>query len=284
MNAGTHQTQTTKSTAGFPPAPSEAHQRATTKKDTVDFQSLLTQALTQPGQLSQAYRAFHNFSVLNQALAYQQCEARGLQVSPLASFKSWKEKGRLVQKGQKAISLFMPLTKTIEHKNERGEAEEKSLTFFALKPHWFVLSQTEGKEVEFPTLPAWNLSRALEGLEIQRVLFEMINGNCQGYAMGRKIAINPLAAFPLKTALHEMAHVLLGHTAEANCTDSDKTPRNLAEVEAESVAYIVSSILETDGQDSSRAYIQGWLGTETISDQSIRKIFACADKIIKAGK
>jgi len=55
-------------------------------------------------------------------------------------------------------------------------------------------------------------------------------------------------------------------------------------VEAEAVSYIVTSILGTPGQESSRAYIQGWLGSEPITDQSIRKIFACADKIMKAGQ
>jgi hypothetical protein len=284
MNASTPITQKATNQAGFPPAPSEAHQKANFKKDTVDFQALLTQALTQPGQLSTAYKAFHNFSILNQALAFKQCLERGLQVSPLASFNAWKEKGRMVQKGQKEISLFMPLTKKIEAENEQGQTEEKSRTFFALKPHWFVLSQTEGNEVEFPALPAWNLSRALEALDVEKVDFEMMNGNCQGYATARKIAVNPVAAFPLKTAIHEMAHVLLGHTTEADCADSELTPRNIAEVEAEAVAYIVTSILGTPGQESSRAYIQGWLGSEPITDLSIRKIFACADKIMKAGQ
>lgn len=285
MNAGTFQTQKPMTTdAGFPPAPSEAHQRAGNKKDAVDFQSLLSQALTQPGQLSKAYRAFHNFSVLNQALAYEQCMARGLQVSPLASFSAWKEKGRIVKKGQKAISLFMPLTKKVEVDAESSRDGEKTQTFFAMKPHWFLLSQTDGPEVSFPMVPDWDLSRSLKNLDLQMVDFEWLNGNCQGYASGRRIAVSSLAAYPLKTAIHEMAHVLLGHTEQSDCLDNDHTPRNIAEVEAESVAYIVTSILGTPGQESSRAYIQGWVGTEMLSDRSIRKIFACADKILKSGR
>ena len=42
-----------------------------------------------------------------------------------------------------------------------------------------------------------------------------MNGNCQGYAKGRQIAINPVAQMPAKTTFHELAHIELGHTTEA---------------------------------------------------------------------
>ena len=43
-----------------------------------------------------------------------------------------------------------------------------------------------------------------------------------------------------KTRFHELAHVVLGHTsdAEAGLTDSELTPRRLQEVEAEAVALV----------------------------------------------
>src|SRR6476661_3022552 len=59
-----------------------------------------------------------------------------------------------------------------------------------------------------------------------------MNGNVQGYAKGRAIAINPLAHMPAKTTFHELAHIELGHTSEA-VHDSEQLPRNLREVEAE---------------------------------------------------
>lgn len=250
----------------------------------IDYAALLQQALTEPGALSSAYQAFHGFSALNQSLAYLQCKQRGIRVSPLASFSAWKAKGRQVRKGEKAISLLMPLTKQQEVEAADGSVEACTRTFFALKPHWFVLSQTDGAETEWPTLPDWNLPQALATLQIDQVDFEHLNGNCQGYAQGNRIAVNPLAAYPVKTACHEMAHVLLGHTATHLMSDDEATPRNLCEVEAESVAYLVTSMLGLPGQESSRAYIQGWLGADTLSDASIRKVFACADRILKAGR
>jgi hypothetical protein len=40
-------------------------------------------------------------------------------------------------------------------------------------------------------------------------------------------------------------------------------------------------ILGIPGQQSSKAYIQAWLGSASISDSFIRKIFACAGKVKK---
>jgi hypothetical protein len=54
----------------------------------------------------------------------------------------------------------------------------------------------------------------------------MLTGNCQGYAKGRQIAINPLVQMPAKTTFHELAHIELGHTSEA-VHDSETLPRNL---------------------------------------------------------
>lgn len=34
----------------------------------------------------------------------------------------------------------------------------------------------------------------------------------QGYSRGAEIAINPVAVRPVKTLMHELGHVVLGHT------------------------------------------------------------------------
>lgn len=46
--------------------------------------------------------------------------------------------------------------------------------------------------------------------------FGEMNSNIQGYARKRSIAISPLAFMPHKTTFHELAHVCLGHTQEAD--------------------------------------------------------------------
>jgi antirestriction protein ArdC len=66
-------------------------------------------------------------------------------------------------------------------------------------------------------------------------------------------------------------------------TDTDSTPRNLREVEAESVALLCCESLGLDGADYARGYIQNYLQGEVIPDESARKIFRAADRILKAG-
>src|SRR4029450_13931085 len=100
---------------------------------------------------------------------------------------------------------------------------------------------------------AWNRAKALEALDIEERPFEMVDGNCQGYSQQRTIAINPVAVNPLKTTIHEIAHILCGHTAEGRVTDSELTPRHLREAEAESVAFLVGSIIGLHNLSDSRA-------------------------------
>jgi hypothetical protein len=66
--------------------------------------------------------------------------------------------------------------------------------------------------------------------------------------------------------------------------DNELTPRNIREVEAESVAYILCSVLDLPGLIESRGYIQGWLSGGEITDKSAQRIFGAADKILKAGQ
>ena len=111
----------------------------------------------------------------------------------------------------------------------------------------------------------------------------MVDGNCLGYSHHKVIAISPLAVNPLKTTIHELAHVLCGHTTEGRVTDSESTPRHLREAEAESVAFLFGSIIGLENLSDSRGYMQGWLQGDSIPEKSAQKIFRVADQILKAG-
>lgn len=250
------------------------------------FTSLLADAISKPGILSSAYSAFHSYSLGNQLHALAQCTARDIALGPIATYPGWKEKGRHVRKGEKAITLCMPVTCKAERINARtGEAEEGGFTRFIFRPSWFALSQTDGADYAAEVkAPAWDAGRALVALEIEAAPFEHMNGNCQGYAVERKIAVSPIAQFPHKTRFHELAHVVLGHTAEQAMTDSESTPRDIRETEAESVAYILCSLLGLPGQEESRGYIQHWLRGNAIPERSAQRIFSAADRIMKAGE
>jgi len=249
---------------------------------TVAWSTMLSDAVTQPGIISKCYSTFHNYSIGNQILAYSQLAARDMGLSPLATYKRWSELGRQVKKGEKAIALVMPVT--ISKKDSAGEKTGECFQWFTLRNNWFSLDQTEGAGYvnEIP-VPNWDKCKALETLNITEVRFDSPNGNSQGYAQGKNIAINPVAALPHKTRFHELAHVVLGHTIEGTMSDDDRTPKDIREVEAESVAYILCSVLDLPGLIESRGYIQSWLSGAEISDKSAQRIFGAADKILKAG-
>ena len=252
------------------------------------FTALLRDAVHEPGTLSQAYQQFHAYSLGNQLLAWAQCADRGLQPGPMATYPRWTALGRQVKKGEKAITLCMPITV----KRKRAEvvpepATDKPgdvMTWFVCKPRWFVLSQTEGKPLPEPETTEWDAARALDALDVQEIPFDHVDGNCLGLARDRLIAVNPINPLPHKTRFHELAHVLLGHTAEGLQADGDHTPRTLRECEAEAVALLCCAALELPGIDECRGYIQHWWGQgHEIPEPSARRILKAADQILKAG-
>ena len=88
-----------------------------------------------------------------------------------------------------------------------------------------------------------------------------------------------MAQLPHKTLFHETAHVILGHTSEADFADTERTPKNLREVEAEAVALLCCEALNLEGADYCRGYIQNWLcpaignNGDAIPEKSAQKIF-----------
>jgi hypothetical protein len=260
------------------------YDRTKDSSEQVQFKKLLEEAVTKPGLISSAYSRFWRYSIGNQILALVQCEMRGIQPGPIATFPKWKELGRYVRKGEKAITLCMPIThKFVEKDIATGEQVERVWQTFTYKPHWFVISQTEGKDVQPEPIPTWNRQRAIKALGVEQIEFQMLDGNAQGYAVGQKFAINPVAALPMKTTFHELAHIVLGHTSESILDESVLIPRSLREAEAESVALLCLESLGMEGTEYCRGYIQNWLQGAEIPERSAQRIFAAADKILKAG-
>ena len=248
--------------------------------------TLLQEAVSKPGLINRAYSLFHNYSIGNQVAAMVQCAERGIDPGPINTYPGWQKLGRQVCKGQRAIWLCMPLTFKRERQSADGRETEayEVLTGFKWKPNWFVLSQTDGEPMQMPPIPEWSKDKALTGLDIKQVPFTMTNGNVQGYARKREIAISPLCTDPDKTLFHELAHVVLGHTAEAEFNDSEAMPRKLEEAEAECTALLLTESLGLPGAEYCRGYIQNWLAGDTIPERSAQRIFHAADRILKAGR
>ena len=265
------------------------------KEDLENWERLLREAVSKPGLLSTAFNQFHGYSIGNQVLAYIQCLDRDMEAGPIATYKQWKDLGRQVRGGEEGIFLYQPInrkgTRIVKDK-VTGEEEEETYryTAFMLRKRWFVMSQTEGDEIELPPTPDWKLETSLELLDIDEVPFTRMNGNVGGTARVREdrkqVMVNPMTDDPLRVYVHEIAHHELGHTAEGiDMVDDERTPRNLRELEAEGVALIVCDSLDLPGASYSRGYIQSWWGEgNEVPEESARKIFSVANNILRTGR
>ena len=269
------------------------------KPEPPSFSELLVEAVNKPGVVSQAYFHFHSYSFMNQLLALFECWRRKIEPGPIHTIVGWQKLNRAVRRGEKAITLCMPVSwvekkmpKTdVMQTHDIGEAnslDAKNVVRrrFIFRPNWFVLSQTDGEPLPPVSIPDWDESLALSSLQIEKVPFTLTDGNVQGYAQVRQVAVSPIAEMPHRTLIHEIAHVLLGHTAEsANMVDQgERTPRDVREVEAEGVAYIVTQSLGLPGDEFSRGYLQHWLHGQKIEERSAQRMFHAADTILKAGR
>src|SRR5579863_3447009 len=151
----------------------------------VSWQKILHDAISQPGVIHDAYTRFHNYSVGNQLLALMQCRGRGVAAGPIATFMTWKDRGRFVRKGEKALTLCMPVTGKSKHTvtaDDGTETEQEAcFTRFVYRNNWFVLCQTDGAEYQAPEIPGWGKATALSALSIEEIAFNETDGNVQGF-------------------------------------------------------------------------------------------------------
>ena len=210
--------------------------------------------------------------------------AQNPEARQVASFKQWKENfGRYVKKGEKALRIFKPMTKIKKDENNQPILDKNGkpeiVTFFGLVPV-FDVSQTEGKEMpkaaevkeQLTDLDYANLYRALMAIAKENdvsVRFEEMENNKHGYysvpenqIVLRSNEMNK--AQIIKTFLHEMAHTELHH---ADNPQKENLTRSTAELQAESVAYVVSSYYGIDTSEYSFNYLSRWSADkETLAD------------------
>ena len=209
----------------------------------------------------------------------------------MAGFHKWKSMGRFVKKGEKGIAIFAPCK--YRTKIEDGDGNEtilRSIRGFRIV-YVFNISQTEGDEIPDvdavrPKLLAgdapegiWDVlvSQAKDaGFEVIRDQKRSENGYCD--FLSREIAVSPdvAPAQALKTLVHELAHALLHG-------DEVFRPREIQEVEVESVAYIVCDAIGLDTSDYSFAYVARW--SERLSElvkDTAERVIGCAKQILSS--
>jgi len=205
---------------------------------------------------------FHRYSFNNQLLIFLQRPG----ATHVAGFNRWRSMNRLVRKGEKGIAIFAPCSYRTKIEDDNGEEKSfQQLRGFRVV-HVFDISQTEGEEL--PDLDAvrpklldgdapeviWDalvLQAEAAGFEVIREQRRSENGYCD--FVGKQIGVRPdvSGAQAVKTLVHELGHALLH-------AEGPVASREVAEVEVESVAYIVCDALGLDTGDYSFQYIATW--------------------------
>ena len=231
---------------------------------------------------SEAWRAhlevqgrFHRYSFSNTLLICRQDP----EASQVAGFATWRSLGRCVRKGERAIWILAP----VRGRRTRTDEGEECRPIVGFRPvPVFDIAQTDGEPLPevcrtldgddpaalFARLAdrATRMGYALEVTELPGTT----NGDCS-YARRRiRVEARNRPAQRVKTLAHELAHALL----HEGCDD-----RPLAELEAESTAFVVCRQLGLDSSDYSFGYVACWSGG---GPEAVARIKASGGRIQRA--
>jgi hypothetical protein len=231
--------------------------------------------LTESGEWERylAYQAaFHRYSFGNVVLIASQCP----HASQVAGFGTWRSLGRTVRRGQHAIWILAPLRRrsSPDEIDDLRQGRSRSSGVVGFRPvAVFDISQTQGAA---PPAVVHRLTGS-GGLDVFPVLCSIAgafgyavedatlhgtsNGEC---VFDRRVIRVEVANSPLqrtKTLVHEIAHARL-HEHEED--------RALAELEAESVAFVVCRAIGLDTGAYSFGYVASWAGSGNAAIATIK--------------
>jgi len=227
---------------------------------------------------------FRQYSFRNTLLILMQMPT----ATRVASYRKWQEVGRQVEKGERGLQIFAPMTR----RREDADGKERTyLSGFRLVSV-FDVSQTSGDALpEDPAHPVLLEGEAPEGL--WQSLAEMVfdagftlqrgpsehgeNGFTRPSEKIVQVTEGLSDAQACKTLIHETAHMLL-HCEDKALTEDAILHRNVAEIEAESVAYIVAQVHGLATEAYSLPYVAGWSSGKT------EQIAATADRVLRTAK
>jgi antirestriction protein ArdC len=226
---------------------------------------------------------FHRYSWGNTLLiALQRPEA-----TQVAGFHSWLRLGRHVRKGEKGIAIIAPVVRRVRVTDEAtGDKKVIAGSPSAFRvAHVFDVAQTDGEDL--PAVPVHKLEGDdADNLYLQLVavahslgftveedyLDNGVSGDCNHVEARIRVEVRNEPQQQIKTLAHELAHAIL-HADRTNFV------RERAELEAESVAYVVCADLRIDSSSYSFGYLATWSGGGT---EAQRAISESAQRIQKA--
>lgn len=222
---------------------------------------------------------FNNYSVRN----IQLIKAQLPEASMVASFNEWKKRNGHVNKGEKALYVQAPVT--VIKKDADGKpiinaetGEKETFTYFKPVPVFDIsqVSPVEGKELDLPkmgeVIPSQitkeyyqNVYRSLRdisqkenGIPIRFRELEKSDGSYSPKTNEITIKKGMTYEQTLSTLIHEMAHSELHNKKSLTERFEGKLTRSSKELQAESIAYVVSNHLGFDTSNDSFAYLASW--------------------------
>jgi len=203
---------------------------------------------------------FRTYSFNNQMLISIQCP----NATHVAGYRKWQEMGRQVRKGEKSIGILAPNTRKVKDAIT-GNEERRVIGFRAASV--FDISQTEGEPLPVEPRPVLLEGNAPDGLwnaiaaQIADNGFTLERGNtgnANGYTRPDtkivRVSDSLSDAAATKTLIHELAHSLLHCHEEYDYA----AHRGIAEVQAESIAFIVAGAFGMDSGVYTMPYVAGW--------------------------
>jgi antirestriction protein ArdC len=219
---------------------------------------------------------FHRYSYGNVVLI---C-AQDPRATRIAGFHTWRRLDRCVRKGEKAIWILAPVVRRATEPGDEDEA--RVVSGFKYVPV-FDIAQTDGEAPPAVCTklrgddPAGIYRRLAAvagsiGFSVEDCEFDdSTNGDCSCSARRIRIETRNTPAQRVKTLAHELSHALLHQQSVSD--------RGLAELEAESTAYVVCQRLGLDTGCYSFGYVATWAGG---GEQAIAKIKTSCSRIQKA--
>ncbi len=222
---------------------------------------------------------FHRYSWRNSMLiAMQRPDA-----TQVAGYRTWQSLGRQVRKGEHGIMIFAPCPYRKETEGDNGETDTLDGIFFRAV-HVFDVAQTDGPDlptVDVPTIDkrADDLLAMLQDVAVKRgirVEFGKLDSGAFGVSKVETVGVDDTHATgqQAKTLAHELAHETLHQNVKGPFT------RSMAELEAESVAYVVCTHFGLDVEVRSSRYIALWDGDSKALRASLERIAKTARGII----
>ena len=249
---------------------------------------------------------FHAYSLNNLMLIAMQAP----DATQVAGFNTWKALGRQVRKGEKGIAILAPCAYRAKNSNDPSTANTDATKTNAPEPapntttpdstgkaprqvrgfrcaYVFDLAQTDGDplpDVRPQLLTGQAPARLWDDLVNQVTAhgYTVERGHCgiaNGYTSPKTSTVRVRDdvddAQAVKTLAHELAHIECGHIEDL---PTYLTCRDRCEIEAESVACVVTAAAGLDASGYTLPYVATWAGGE------VATVRAAAETVTKTAR